>query len=150
MSDLLHKKIGVFIILALGTAWQFRYLPSLVGNVRWMSLVVLFLFDAIGIVLSTFAAVIQPERDGISVEQFGTYHLSFEDVLKCATVPFFPQTFVLVRTNQRFPVNILFCEITLNVKFGGEVETVKLVDFLRSRNSRLVTGVSREKGISET
>lgn len=129
MSNL-RRKIVAYIFLVLGTAWQFRYLPSLTADDHRIALLILFLFDGIILVGLTFAATIQPEQDGISVEQFGRTHLSFTEVLKCVTVPFFPQTFVLVMTSRRFPLNILFCPVTLDIGSGGKVETVKLTDFL--------------------
>lgn len=134
MSNVRRKMIA-YVIVLLGTAWQFRYLPSLTADDRKIALFVLFLFDAIILVGLTFAATVQPEQDGIRVEQFGRTHLNFTEIVNCVIVPFFPQSFVLVTTNRRFPLNILFCPLTLSIESGGKVETVKLTDFLRSHGS---------------
>jgi hypothetical protein len=121
------RKILAYVILLLGSLWQLHYGPSKTA------LLILAGFDVVVSVLLFFAASIEPERDGLRVEQFGAKHLSYGDIQKSVLVPFFPQTFVLVITNQRFPLNILFCPRTLDIDSGGKVEKVKLTDFLRTR-----------------
>ena len=144
MSNL-RRKIMAYIVLVLGTAWQLSYFAFFAGDRRRLFLLALFLFDGIALLLLTFAASIQPEQDGIRVEQFGISHLSYADLLECVIVPFFPQTFVLVTTNRRFPLNILFCPLKLDIDLAGKVETVNLADFLRSHSPRLKSRASRKK-----
>lgn len=104
---IVHGKVIALILLGLGTARQFRSLPSVSGH--QMVFVAITLLDAVVIVILTFAARIQPESDGVRVEQFGISHLRYRDLLKCVTVPFFPTTFVLVKTNRPLPLKVLFC-----------------------------------------
>jgi hypothetical protein len=85
-------------------------------------LVAITVFDAVIVVILTFAARIQPEPDGVTVEQFGISHLRYPDLLKCVTVPFSPTTFVFVKTNRSLPLKILFCPPQLDISSGGKVE----------------------------
>jgi hypothetical protein len=127
-----RRKIITCLILVVGTLWTLRGLSSLTGADRRVGLSILAIIDSIGLMELTFAATIAPEGDGIRVDHFGTYHMNFEEVRGCTLVSFFPQPFVLVRTSRRFPLNILFCPVTLEMGSGANVESIKLVDFLRS------------------
>jgi hypothetical protein len=131
-----RTKIVTAVLLAVGTAWLFPILQFYLHYAHKTAFVAIIVFDALLWVVLTFSARIQPEGGGVRVEQFRIRHMQFGDLIDCAFVPFFPQTFLLVRTKHRFPMNILFCPLQLEIA-SGKNGRIMLADFLSSHGLKV-------------